>query len=246
MCDTQLLAGLGILISGFIDLRCGISGISAYHFRLVILLAWFSNVTHTAGLTVLRRYLHKRFTEMCIRITGMILLFFMLITGFVPTIFFNWATRDNISAALPGSPAICLFNFSKAREWHALAGSVPVEKTVSFQTVLMSLALLVFTLISRCIKFFARSSKRATKLRQLGANYYKNAVWRLYNKVANGWWCGGLALIYIQLPILVPIRLFVDLLSSTLSDVSSRYLTMPLSTQLQVLMRTMYPQYLPG
>ena len=56
MCDVQLLAGTGILLSGYISVT---SYISAYHWQLVVYLAWFSNLTHIACLTALRGYLHQ-------------------------------------------------------------------------------------------------------------------------------------------------------------------------------------------
>ncbi|KAL1841760.1 hypothetical protein VTJ49DRAFT_6598 [Mycothermus thermophilus] len=115
MCDTQIITGLAILICGFIDLG---TGISAYHFFLIGLVAWFSNLTHTAGLTLLRQYLHHRPLEKLVRLLSMWALFLMLLVAIVPTVYFNWASsREKVSVALPGSPAICLYSPSHAMFW---------------------------------------------------------------------------------------------------------------------------------
>lgn len=126
MCDVRIVTGLGILVSGYADLT---NGISAYHFLLVGLVAWFSNVTHIAGLTVLRQYLHSRPCEKWFRLTLMILLSIVLLTAMCPTMFFNWAAWiDQIpdesdyylqsTAASPGSYAICFFSPQRAIQWH--------------------------------------------------------------------------------------------------------------------------------
>lgn len=68
LCDVQVVTGLGILISGFVLLRCGLDAI---HSQIAVFLAWFSTVTHLSGLEVLRTHLntyvwskHLRFSLM--------------------------------------------------------------------------------------------------------------------------------------------------------------------------------------
>ncbi|KAK0703952.1 hypothetical protein B0T26DRAFT_757447 [Lasiosphaeria miniovina] len=145
MCDIQIVTGLGILVSGYADLR---HGISAYHFLLVVLVAWFSNLTHIAGLTVLRRYLHRKPFEKWIRLSLMMILSVMLLTAMGPTMFFNWPAWQG-SAGLPGSYAICFFSPQRAIEWHYAVADVGLEASSSFQSVLISMLLLVFSLGSR-------------------------------------------------------------------------------------------------
>ncbi|KAK0742978.1 hypothetical protein B0T18DRAFT_447808 [Schizothecium vesticola] len=67
--DIQIVTGIAILIGGYSTLPCGIS---AYHWQLVVDLAWFSSVTHLAALTFLRRYLHNRPVEKWCRVAFML------------------------------------------------------------------------------------------------------------------------------------------------------------------------------
>jgi hypothetical protein len=43
--------GVSLLVGGFLQLR---SGISVYHWQVVVYLVWFSSFTHLATLTILR------------------------------------------------------------------------------------------------------------------------------------------------------------------------------------------------
>lgn len=54
MCDAQILAGGGIRISGFLCLH---SNLSAYHWRIMILLAWFFTISHITGFASVQAHL---------------------------------------------------------------------------------------------------------------------------------------------------------------------------------------------
>lgn len=56
MSDQQLITGLAIIISGYSQIRCGLS---LYHWSMVTNLAWFSSMTHIASLPFLQSYLRK-------------------------------------------------------------------------------------------------------------------------------------------------------------------------------------------
>ncbi|KAG7004937.1 hypothetical protein G7Y79_00022g051580 [Physcia stellaris] len=51
--DTQVVTGMAILLTGYIQLP---SGISSYHWQVIVDLAWFSTLSHLATLTALRGY----------------------------------------------------------------------------------------------------------------------------------------------------------------------------------------------
>ncbi|KAK0702450.1 hypothetical protein B0T21DRAFT_112739 [Apiosordaria backusii] len=105
MCDVQLLTGLGILLSAYLRVSCYVS---AYHWQLVVYLAWLSNLTHVACLTVLRGYLHHYPRERNTRLFCMTLLWLGLFPALVPTLFFNWG-RNESTAAHPASDTKCFF-----------------------------------------------------------------------------------------------------------------------------------------
>lgn len=54
-----------MLISAFILLS---RGIQAYHWQLIVYVAWFSSITHISAMTVLRSFLCERRVETSVRL----------------------------------------------------------------------------------------------------------------------------------------------------------------------------------
>ncbi|KAL3448258.1 hypothetical protein BJX65DRAFT_275365 [Aspergillus insuetus] len=82
MSDQQLVTGLSLIISGYSQLRCGLS---FYHWQMVISLAWFSTITHLATLIFLQKYRQKRKSIWYIRVLLMAGLGIMLAIGILPS-----------------------------------------------------------------------------------------------------------------------------------------------------------------
>ncbi|KAI4206916.1 MAG: hypothetical protein LQ346_000858 [Caloplaca aetnensis] len=95
--DYQLLFGIAILVAGLWK-HCSIS---AYHFSLVVDLAWFSN-THLTSLSILRCYLQERPTMRNWRCVGVVLMAIMMLVVLTLASSPNW--NSNVSC-----PAQCLF-----------------------------------------------------------------------------------------------------------------------------------------
>ncbi|KAL8297659.1 hypothetical protein RB597_007263 [Gaeumannomyces tritici] len=133
MSDVQLLTGLAVLVSGFFSLQCGSPNgppISAYHWQMVVNLAWFSIIVHLASLSVLRTHLRRSPRMRLLRFTLSLLLLVLLLVAIGPTAFFNWRgswinskigaagfvydlnTSFSVSAANMSLSAICYFDFS--------------------------------------------------------------------------------------------------------------------------------------
>jgi hypothetical protein len=224
MCDAQFVTGLGILISGFIDLR---KGISAYHFYLITHVAWFSNLTHICGLTVLRKYLHSRSTEKVIRLCSMAGLAILLLIAMGPTLFFNWAYIDvEGSASLPGTDAICFYNPSRSTNWYYLSNSDAsgVANTTAFQSGLMSVLLLFLNFASRMIKFQNSLPNRLKALRRLLSGHLLKGIRLLGRRRLQTTGFRSLfnrrVMLYNLVALRLVLRLYCDLLVSSLSDVS--------------------------
>lgn len=100
--DTQVFTGITILLCGYIQLP---SGISAYHWQVVVALAWFSSLTHLLTLTSLRGYLRKRFKMAVWRATFMGFVMILLAAALGPTGFIN-----QHKTAANAAPAICLLS----------------------------------------------------------------------------------------------------------------------------------------
>ncbi|KAL8711061.1 MAG: hypothetical protein Q9220_004442, partial [cf. Caloplaca sp. 1 TL-2023] len=99
--DYQLLFGIAILVAGLWK-HCSIS---AYHFSLVVDLAWFSN-THMTSLAILKCHLRERPTIRNWRVCIMVCMGSLTIVTFVLASVENWG--PNLSC-----PAQCLFDEPK-------------------------------------------------------------------------------------------------------------------------------------
>ncbi|THW87505.1 hypothetical protein D6C98_02777 [Aureobasidium pullulans] len=115
--DQQIVTGIAIMAAGFVGLRGG--QMSVYHYQIVLYLAWLSSSVHLSALTLLRPFLNKHQGLRAWRLLGMIVLFFMLIVGLVPTVSYDWGTiyspeadtslPDTIQPTGWGIPAICFW-----------------------------------------------------------------------------------------------------------------------------------------
>ncbi|KAF4460610.1 acetylcholinesterase precursor, partial [Fusarium albosuccineum] len=140
--DLQIFTGLTIIISGFVSLcpsENEPNGIPAYHWQVLVHLAWFSAITHQGALIFMQHHFQRHPWQRNTRLVLMGALLIMLLIAMVPTAFFNWyskryritiqGTEDDEtqarkllltyfslarSAAQPVSPALCYFNLTTA------------------------------------------------------------------------------------------------------------------------------------
>ncbi len=169
MYDIQLITGSGILLSGYIRVSCT----SAYHWQLLVYLAWFSNLTHIACLTALRRYLYQHQSERNWRLVLMAVLWAALIPAMVPAVFFNWLNLGEPTASFPSSNARCFFDVNTARSLFnnatcfrgpdvdgepAECVQIGVRDTAALQSATVSILLLGCSFFSRSIKLTKRLS----------------------------------------------------------------------------------------
>jgi hypothetical protein len=112
MADLQLLTGVCILVTGFMELQCGLG---AFHWRILVYIAWFSSITHLSGLIAVKDSILRRPWEKYVRLGFSISYLGLLIAATIPVGFFDWADpmirwRNKIPNAKPGSPAFCYFD----------------------------------------------------------------------------------------------------------------------------------------
>ncbi|EJT78450.1 hypothetical protein GGTG_03550 [Gaeumannomyces tritici R3-111a-1] len=178
MSDVQLLTGLAVLVSGFFSLQCGSPNgppISAYHWQMVVNLAWFSIIVHLASLSVLHTHLRRSPRMRLLRFTLSLLLLVLLLVAIGPTAFFNWRgpwinskigaagfvydpnTSFSVSAANMSSSAICYFDFSYGfSKFNQISSelSIKFSETLAAQEVILSMTLLVSVFATRTVKLF--------------------------------------------------------------------------------------------
>ncbi|KAF2098993.1 hypothetical protein NA57DRAFT_56623 [Rhizodiscina lignyota] len=125
---------ISILVSGLTQLRCGLS---AYHWQILVYLAWFSSVTHLCCLTFLQNYLYNRPGQRLWRLVSMLIIVVMLVVALVPTCYFDWFQQfpdlDGDPIQLqppPSSYAICFFA-KPVLDWRGWEEDAATTSTVS-------------------------------------------------------------------------------------------------------------------
>ena len=139
--DLQVVTGISILISGYVQIRCGLA---AYHWQLVVDQAWFSAITHLTTLTCLRSYFRTRPTPRLLRLIGMSVTTVMLAIALGSTGYWNNSTSE----LQLGYPAQCFFHPDRPLHDQGYNGTY----------VSLALGLLVFSYVIRVPQLFTGSS----------------------------------------------------------------------------------------
>ncbi|KAK4450602.1 hypothetical protein QBC34DRAFT_424727 [Podospora aff. communis PSN243] len=229
LCDLQTLVGLSLLIGGVLNLP---KGISAYHFMLVAQTAWFSHVAQLTTLSVLRHTKHSLVAKWA-RILVTVAFTVMLIKAILPTIFFAWAyTRhfsdafkdtDSLqyfpggSASLPGTPALCFYDFPQSLRWHYESSSLAwtFTDTPAFGSAVLSIVAIVLNLAVRFLRLEGWLDRPVLFVRRAISNKWKS----LFAAAAEDESRIQQLVAHIGLATLLTTRLFADLFVSSLSDI---------------------------
>lgn len=180
--DTQIVTSLAILLSGYIQLPCGFS---AYHWEIIVDLAWFSAVTHLTALTSLRHYFRRRpamalWRVIFMGITLVLLGSALYPVGYIPQYFYQFdppyptpVYTEAASIGLLSSPIICLSNSHWRAELSVIFGAMSASAKGSeqrdpiylpFNTLLVTVSLAYFAIgyITRVTRLFTPLSERAS------------------------------------------------------------------------------------
>lgn len=160
--DIQVVTGMAILLSGYIQLSLGIS---SYHWQAIVILTWFSSLSHLSTLTALRDYFRLRPKMAAYRAIFMGVVLVLLGTAFGPTGYIS-------QGETPAVPASCLFSRTAYEDYRTAinflgrhgctgvqGGIIPYDTPL----VALSLAFLVFSYVTRVIRIFAPASMFAQK-----------------------------------------------------------------------------------
>ena len=149
--DQQLVTGLALLISGYVQLRCGIS---SYHWQTITYLAWFSSLTHLTTLTVLRQYFRDNPAPRLWRAVLMLVMVTMLGFALVPSGDGWWFTSENTSDYVARLSALCFFRRLVARS--------PEERFELGAYTTGSMLISVLVLFSGYLTRLVKLSRKAT------------------------------------------------------------------------------------
>lgn len=144
MSDLQLLTGLSILISGYSQLRCGLS---VYHWQALVYLTWFCSLTHLSCLTFLKNHLYNHHGERIWRLIGIGTLLTMLITALLPT--GNYGT-----CYLLAKYAICTFGDLSPAAYTGSDLDKTLAVTFNYASIIISVLLIKHSFILRVVKLY--------------------------------------------------------------------------------------------
>ncbi|KAJ5952101.1 uncharacterized protein N7479_010514 [Penicillium vulpinum] len=144
MSDIQIITGLSILISGYVQLH---QGISSFHWIVIVDLAWFSSLTHLACLTLLRNYLYNHSLQRTWRLVSMAVLVIFLTIALSFTGDYYWTSFK----ILPDTtyfvrndmidPAMCHLSFSPS-------------SMMAYCGMIISILLIILGFVTRIIKLY--------------------------------------------------------------------------------------------
>ena len=223
MSDLQLITGTSILISGYVQLRCGIR---AFHWQIIVLLAWFSTITHLSCLTFLRNHLYNRPAERECRLVAMGLMLLMLLVATIPTGGYDWldlwAGSSPNNFPLPHSYAICYltpaFDQIYIMDYEDIGA-------MAFWTMVISVVSLILGFIYRVIRLHKSLSVSVIgQTRETCSEKARNYLRRSYAKM--GMQTSGLTFkrLFLYRPLLAlffTARISLDLWSSMFIEVWS-------------------------
>lgn len=207
MSDLQILSGIASMLSGYIQLQCGIS---CYHWNILVYLAWFSSLTHLSCLTFLRNYLYNRSGKRAWRLSLMFLLVGMLVAGLLPTGNFNWENPP---------PSLKLQNYVICYWRHADDANAEI-----YTTMIISVLFLLFGFFSRFIRLFrSLSFKIIQQLKDRISTWLRKYLEQRHQKISTGF--GPLSILrrtlYYrpQLVLFLMGRVFADMWTSMIFEV---------------------------
>lgn len=154
--DLQILTGLSILISGYIQLS---KDLSAYHWMVIVDLAWFSSLTHLACLTLLRNFFFNHPLQRMARLSFMGVLAILLVVGLSFTGHYAWLSLnyDNlsfeISVVLSGYPTYTdLTTIAYPATCRSIPNPIRHPTTWVYSSMVVSIVLIAFGFLGRVIK----------------------------------------------------------------------------------------------
>ena len=218
--DQQIVTGIALLASGYSQLP---SGLDAYHWQIVVYLAWFSSFTHLTTLTVLRNYFQKNPATRSWRIIFMIVTVSLLGVALLPTGNQWWfSSLDSLDSHdfdidTSGIPALCFFQgryFNKHIFGLSASGQGP--------SMIISILVLLFGYVTRTVRLWRTTSKFARHwLRVKPGKIIKNILGKSHarSKQPNANVCWALNRLFFEM-IYVSALAYLLILGSMLWEVS--------------------------
>ena len=151
--DQQIVTGIALLASGFSQLP---TGLDAYHWQIVVYLAWFSSFTHLTTLTVLRSYFQHYPATRLWRVFFMLVTVTLLGVALLPTGNQFWLKSHREGPITLGIPALCFF---LSRNFNMSTFGLPVgDQGDQGPSMTISILVLFFGYVTRMVKLWPKAS----------------------------------------------------------------------------------------
>lgn len=212
MSDLQLLTGMAIMVSGFAQLRCGLS---TYHWQRIVNTAWFACVTHLFCLTFLRDHFLQNHVTQLWRVPGMVMLTTMVVYALTTTSQYDWLLRSRDSSVTRFDQAICYLDPSFDMDFYSADKSL---------RLICSIVSLVFGTINRLRRLFHAPNLIVTKFRNWTSQTARRFLMQFYGKGSAESFVACIAALLIYRPLLalfLLIRFVLDCLTSMAFEVRS-------------------------
>lgn len=210
--DQQLVTGIALLISGYAQLRCGLS---FYHWQMIVYLAWFSSLTHLTTLTILRQYFRDNPAPRLWRAILMLVMLTMLVIALLPSGDAAPLYEDDLA----GLPALCYFKRLIARS-PEVRFEFDVYTTIP---MLISITVLLSGYLTRIIKLSRQASAFIklwirTKPGKMLKDSLKDSTKRA--RKPNAFWYWRMKHLVLETTYVL-LRAYYDIYESTLWEVGS-------------------------
>lgn len=231
MSDVQLFTGLSVLVSGYLQLKCGVSML---HWERIIDVAWLSSITHLSCLTFLRDCFCQERRARTWRIPAMVILVILLCVALIPSAQYvevwhinpkypDWNYPQDAKVMGYDSSldhAICFFRQIKENQRYLYYQYYKSEIGVKRQRAILSAIILTFNMINRVWRLYKTSTDAYLLVRRWCSYRVRRILrWVYTNTKTRSVIVVGL--VYRPLlAIFLVLRLIIDLLLSKLFEVS--------------------------
>lgn len=211
--DLNLVTGLGILISAYSQLDCGIS---AYHWQMVVFIAWFASFSFVSAMAFLEGYLQTNRNMRLIRIFFMCIFASLLIAALLPTGSSLWLNQYIGEGAgfYPGLSAVCFYK--------QLTMPSFLQRGPKLWSMIFSVTVVAISYIHCGIRLFDPTAEISRKyFRILPGSKFKSLMYSAERRVRHGglqayFWCVPYLVLYAAF---TSIRAFFDIAESMLLEI---------------------------
>lgn len=202
---------------------------------MITSLAWFSSITHLSGMTVLRSHHSQQQRNMTVRVILMLVLLALLSIATVPTGYFSWGDSEfqdvpsDEKHKFMSSPAICYFKPDSGTWdlWGSIVTIHSVTEAGSFQSMVVSVLLLLHGFFTRVVKMSRRVSQSITgNIRRPISHYSQKLLMKISSRnekrnrrgLRQRMW--HILIIQPCLAVVISARIIADTYSSLFTEVS--------------------------